>query len=367
MSENTIQETQPATTKKQRNLIFKNVIITSAGPVAALDRIAPVYNPFILEIEKILRVIMEGHRICEYREDGVLTPLTRENYNKGELIVSPIPDENNGCCGGSGEGGGIGAGLPDPTGKEGRFLKVLQDTEGPIISWATLKWDDILNRPEVITSEDLKKYATLEHAHELASSEKAGFMSATDKDKLDKYEESTSKIIKESIPNIVKTINESDKGENEFGADKVRFDDHYTVELLLEKLKVENESNKERTFVFVFPTGIMDGPLPVYKLVDYDCTLLNMSAVCEHNGNKDAILSLERISEQDFENNIENGWYDVTSDRLVLKPNNKVIPDTRLTVEKLNKGEVLRFNVLQNGGGVSTLTINLTVKKIINN
>lgn len=357
----------PAVKKKERNIVFKNVVVTSPGPIGSLKRVGPIYDPFILEIGKILETIVEGHNVCEVREDGVRTPLTRENYNKGELIVTPVPEDIGGCCGGEGGSGEIGAGLPDFEGKQGRFLKVLTNPDAPNpIGWASLKWEDIIDHPDVVDAEVLTEYAKIGHAHELATKEVAGFMSAEDKTKLDNYEESTAKIIKEAIPSIVQTINESDKRENEFGSDKVRFDDHFTVEELLNKLKIENEANKERTFVFVFPSGLMDGPLPVYKLIDFDCTLLNMSAVCEHDGNKDVILSLERISEKDYEAGNENGWYDLTSDRLVLKPNNKVIPDTRLTVEKLNKGEVIRFNVLQNAGGVSTLTINVTVKKIIN-
>jgi len=87
-----------------------------------------------------------------------------------------------------------------------------------------------------------------------------------------------------------------------------------------------------------------------------------VSAVCEHDGNKDVIISMERITEKDYEAGKDNAWYDITSDRIVLKPNNKVIPDTRLTVEDLHENEIIRLNVLQYTGGVSSLTVNLTVK-----
>lgn len=364
MAEETILAAAPQTEKdKQLVLLFKNVVVTSAGPVQTLARIAPIYEPFILGLDKILQTIVEGHKVCEVRQDGSRVPLTRENYNKGEMIATPIDKENGGCCGLPGGEGGSGAGLPDMAGKEGKFLKVFigPDNE-PAAGWYSMKWEDIANAPEIVDIEKLKEYATLNHGHELVTDKKSGFMSPEDKMKLDKSHETMVNTIKESIPSVVKEINESDENVNEFAAKKVRYDEHQTVDYVLTKLLEDNEKNKLRTFVFVFPTGLMSGPLPVRHMVPWDCTLQNVSAVCEHDGNKDVIISMERITEKDYEAGNDNAWYDITSDRLVLKPNNKVIPDTRLTVEDLHENEILRLNVLQYTGGVSSLTVNLTVK-----
>ncbi len=351
-------------TDKQLVLLFKNVVVTSYGPIDTLNRTAPIYDPFILGLDKILQTIVEGHKVCEVRQDGSRVPLTRDNYNKGEMIATPIDKENGGCCGLPGnEGGGSSAGLPDMSGKTGRFLKVFLNAEKePNAGWYSIKWEDIIDAPEIVDAETLKEYATLNHGHELVTDKKSGFMSPEDKTKLDKSHETMLATIKEAIPSVVKEINQSDENVNEFSAKKVRYDTHQTVDYVLTKLIEDNEKNKLRTFVFVFPTGLMSGPLPVKHMVPWGCTLQNVSAVCEHDGNKDVIISMERITEKDYEAGKDNAWYDITSDRIVLKPNNKVIPDTRLTVEDLHENEIIRLNVLQYTGGVSSLTVNLTVK-----
>lgn len=248
-------------------IIYKCIIITSTGPIHELGgQHAPILYPFVLDINTIYRLLVDGHEVYEVREDGCRTKLNYDNYDKGDLIVVTPEIPGGGECGS----------YVHPTGDGYKHLPVMGENNGGKALFSTNSAGAAIWRKITISDvEDfpnLKDYSKIDHSHELATIEKDGFMSKDDKRTLVDFETNIDTYVIEHINDIVNYLN---KAESKLSFDSIK--DTESNKSLKEIIDAQDTHMNTKYIKLCISRTADNGIQPLNITIPFECEVKSIS------------------------------------------------------------------------------------------
>lgn len=118
-----------------------------------------------------------------------------------------------------------------------------------------------------------------------------------------------------------------------------------------------------KTPSFIISSTLTAGVQPILIKMDQDGIINNVSAICSTAGTDDCEISIEKISETDFDTN--TNWSSIFTTNLTI-PSGKFSNITSqayvLKSNIINKGDVLRLNVIKSGTTITGLNVELSIQ-----
>lgn len=122
---------------------------------------------------------------------------------------------------------------------------------------------------------------------------------------------------------------------------------------------LKTKSMKTINFIFGMTSDGNVGPIIKFP---YEGNIEIIDAVCVSQGNADAIIDIEKISEEDFLNKIDNWQSVLDPDKRVIIPQGEITiaGNHEISDNVVNKNDYFRINFIQSGS-LTELTIQITI------
>lgn len=127
-----------------------------------------------------------------------------------------------------------------------------------------------------------------------------------------------------------------------------------------EKTPLSKIAKQEKIITFVFIDG-KDGPIGPSIKFPYKGIVKDIDANCGHLGNKDTIIAIEKISKQNYINDIDK-WGNILEKNITIPKNKKMnLDDFKIKEFNVNKDDYFRINVKEYGN-IRDIVIQLSIE-----